>query len=159
MAKIAAEKAAKEQAERDAIAKAAREKKEKAEREIRIQMENEAAAKARVKAEMSKITDGMAVVAHNEKNLQSIKTMRSKQLDEGVTDPQYKDELEQAVLDAETERYTAAQKGHIHNFVQKNNGSHPANSTKTQKKVEQVKKVEHPKKVNASEDILERQAK
>ena len=79
-----------------------------AEKAARIQMEAESAEKANLKAEMGKITEGMAVVAHNEKTFQSIKPMRSKRLDEGVTDPAYKDELEQAVIDAETERYSAA---------------------------------------------------
>jgi hypothetical protein len=80
--------------------------------------------------------------------LDALKPMRSKVLDEGVTAPGQSDELDQAVKDAETERYTAAQVGHI-SFVQKN-ASTPASSSKVAKK-----------SVNAttSEELLEKQAK
>ena len=116
-AKIAADKAAKEKAIKEAKIAAEKAKKEAAEKAVRIQVEAQNAEKAVIASEMAKITDGMAVVAQNQNVLDTVKTMKSKQLIQGVTTAQ-KDELEQAVEDAESERYTAAQKGKIGSFVQ-----------------------------------------
>ena len=149
-ARAKAEKEAKEKAIREAKIAAEKAKKEAAEKEIRIQMEKKAAEKAKLAAEMAKITDSEAVVAHNQQVLNTVLPMRSKQLDAGVTAPK-KDQLEQAVEDAENERYTAAQKGRIQSFVQKN----ASNATKVATKTTPV----DAKNKKKPEDILEHQAK
>jgi len=148
-AKIAADKAAKEKAIKEAKIAAEKAKKEAAEKAVRIQVEAQNAEKAVIASEMAKITDGMAVVAQNQNVLDTVKTMKSKQLIQGVTTAQ-KDELEQAVEDAESERYTAAQKGKIGSFVQKNNLT---NATKD------ATKKSHPKATDAANKYtLENQA-
>jgi len=110
-AKLAAEKAAKEKAIKDAKIAAEKAKKEAAEKAMRMQQEALTAEKNKIAAEMAKISDGDAVIAHNNQVLNTVLPMRSRQADAGST-PEPRDQLEQAVDDAEAERYTAAQKGH-----------------------------------------------
>jgi hypothetical protein len=81
--------------------------------------------------------------------------MQSKQV-LGVT-TNNKDELEQAVEDAESERYTAAQKAKIQNFVQKANNTNITSSTKVATKT--TPKTTVSKTGMATVDTLERQAK
>lgn len=52
-----------------------------------MQMEAKAAEKANIAAEMAKISDSEAVVAHNQQVLNTVLPMRSRQLDAGITAP------------------------------------------------------------------------
>lgn len=120
-----------------------------------MQQEAIAAEKAKIAAEMAKISDGEAVMAHNNKVLSTVLPMRSRQADEGST-PEPRDQLEQAVLDAESERYTAAQKGHIQSFVQKENLTNTS-KVATKAKTSPAQPTDAQKKKPF--DLLEHQAK
>jgi len=88
---------------------------------VKMLADKKAAEKAKFQAEVAKISDNEAVVSHNNKILSTVKPMRSKQLDAGVTkkeDADY-DILKREASDAMTERYTLhQQKSHGANITE-----------------------------------------